>query len=334
MIVYSERYKEHNLEHHPENNLRLLSVMKLLTKKDVFEEVPLFEPAPARREDLLRIHYLEHLENIKRLSEGGGATIGMDTYLTPNSYEISKLSAGGVLTCVDKFYEGYKYSFALIRPPGHHAEQGRAMGFCLFNNIAVGVKYAIAKYGAEKILILDYDVHHGNGTQEIFYSDPRVFYISLHQYPHYPGTGSIEEAGEGEGKGYNLNIPLPPKTSDKSYLKAIDEIVLPAMRKFRPEVVFVSAGYDAHHSDPLGGLELSHSCYYEVAQRLKANNTGIIFALEGGYNLEGLARSVYATLIPIFDLKDEVLEAPWEEDPRISQYVDSRIAIIKEKFDL
>jgi acetoin utilization deacetylase AcuC-like enzyme len=334
MIVYSERYQEHNQEHHPENNLRLLRIMRLLTKKDVFEEIPLFEPRAARREDLLRVHRLEHLENIRRLSESGGTTIGMDTYLTSQSYEIAKLSAGGVITCVDKFYEGYRYSFALVRPPGHHAEQSVAMGFCLFNNVAIAARYAIAKYGVEKILILDYDVHHGNGTQEIFYSDPRVFYVSLHQYPHYPGTGSIEEWGEGKGMGYNLNIPLPPKTSDRSYLKAMDEVVLPAMRKYKPELVFVSAGYDAHHSDPLGGLELSHSCYYEVAQRLKENSPGIIYALEGGYSLEALATSVYATLIPIFDLKDEALEPPREEDPRVTRYVDTRIAIIKDKFDL
>lgn len=334
MIVYSEKYKDHDQEYHPENNHRLLRIMRHLTRKDVFEEVPLFEPRVAGREDLLRVHTLEHVENIRRLCEMGETNIGMDTYLTFNSYEIAKLSAGGVLTCVDKFFEGYKHSFALVRPPGHHAGQESAMGFCLFNNVAIAARYALVKYGVERILILDFDVHHGNGTQEIFYSDPGVFYISLHQFPHYPGTGSIEETGEGKGAGYTLNVPLPPKTRDKSFLRAIDEVVIPVIRKYRPELILVSAGYDAHHSDPLGGLELSHSCYYEMARRLRDNSSGLIFALEGGYNLEALPKSVHATMMPIFNLKDEVTEPPLEENPRVTRYVESRIAVIKEKFNL
>lgn len=334
MIVYSEKYKEHHQEYHPENNQRLLRIMRHLTRMDVFEEVPLFEPNPAGREDLLRVHSLKHVENIIKLSEIGDANIGMDTYLTFNSYDTAKLSAGGVLTCVDKFFEGYKYSFALVRPPGHHAERGNAMGFCLFNNVAIAARYASARYGAERIVIIDFDVHHGNGTQEIFYSDPGVFYMSLHQYPHYPGTGSMDETGSERGQGYTLNIPLPPKTRDKSFLRALDEVVIPAIHRYNPELVLVSAGYDAHHSDPLGGLELSHSCYYEVSKRLMNHGPGLIYALEGGYNLKSLPESVYASLLPLFDLRDEPSEPPMEENPAVTRYVDGRIAAIKEKFGL
>jgi acetoin utilization deacetylase AcuC-like enzyme len=334
MIVYSEKYKEHDQEYHPENNQRLLRIMRHLTRMDVFEEVPLFEPRYAGREDLLRAHSLEHVENIRRLCESGDTNIGMDTYITFNSYETARLSAGGVLTCVDKFFEGYRHSFALTRPPGHHAERNKAMGFCLFNNAAIAARYAAAEYGVDRVVILDFDVHHGNGTQDIFYSDPGVFYISLHQFPHYPGTGSIDETGSGRGAGLTLNIPLPPKTRDRSFLKAIDEVVIPAIRRYKPGLVIVSAGYDAHHSDPLGGLELSHSCYYEVSRRLMDNTPGLIYALEGGYNLNSLPESVYASMMPLFDLRGEPPEPPMDENPAVTRYVERRLSILREKFEL
>jgi acetoin utilization deacetylase AcuC-like enzyme len=335
MIVYSERYQEHDMRNHPENSLRLKAIMRLLTKEDVFEKVPLVEPSPASREDVLRAHFPEHLEAVKRLAEEGGGTIGMDTYVTPGSYEIALLSAGGVLTCVDKYFEGYEGSYALVRPPGHHAERHQAMGFCLFNNIATGAYYALEKYGLKRVMVLDFDVHHGNGTQDIFYSDPRVFYISLHQYPHYPGTGGIEENGEGRGRGHNLNIPLPPRTCDKSYLKAVEEVVIPVMNSFKPELVLVSAGYDTHHTDPLGGMNLSHGCYYTLTRRLmRSTSAGIIFCLEGGYNLDALAKGVYATMAALFNLGESEFEEPRVEDEGVTKYVDSRIAILKEKFDL
>ncbi len=331
MIIYSERYLEHDLEHHPENSNRLKAVMRLLTKKDVFEKVPLVEPAYAKKEDILRVHALEHFEFIKHLSEKGDAMIDADTYVNSKSFDTALLSAGGIMSCVDKYFEGYDYSFALVRPPGHHAESSRSLGFCLFNNVAVGAKYALEKYGIKKIFILDFDVHHGNGTQEIFYSSKNVLYLSLHQHLLYPGTGSIEETGRGEGRGYTINIPLPPKTCDKSYLRVFDEIVMPVMKEFQPEVTFVSAGYDAHYSDPLGGMCLSSKCYYEIAKKLKlCTKAGIIFGLEGGYNVDALANSVFATLAALFELGEESTEAPLEENERITSYVSSKIEAIKE----
>ncbi|MDI6654324.1 MAG: histone deacetylase [Candidatus Hydrothermarchaeota archaeon] len=330
MIIYSERYLEHNLEYYPENSNRLKAVMKLLTKKDVFEKVPLVEPTYAKKEDILRVHTPEHFEFIKHLSEKGEATIGADTYVNSKSFDTAMLSSGGIISCVDKYFEGYKYSFALIRPPGHHAETNRSMGFCLFNNIAVGAKYAMEKYGLKKIFVLDYDVHHGNGTQEIFYSSKNVLYLSLHQYPLYPGTGSTREMGKDEGRGYTINVPLPQKTCDKSYLRVFDEVVIPVMKEFRPELILVSAGYDAHHSDPLGGMRLSSRCYYEIAKKLKlGTKAGIIFGLEGGYNTDALANSVFATLAALFELGEEPAEMPLEENKKITSYVDSRIAAVK-----
>jgi len=286
MIVYSDRYLEHNLETHPENKLRLQNIIKFLEDKDVLRKVPLKNPRLSTEEELLMAHSKEHVEKIKNVCESEAKFLDADTYINRNSFEIAKLAAGGVLTCVQEFFNGSKQSFALVRPPGHHATPNKAMGFCLFNNIAIGACYALKRN--MKVFILDFDLHHGNGTQEIFYGNSNVFYLSLHQYPWYPGTGSLEEIGIGEGKGFNVNIPLPVHTSDESYLKAIDEIALVLIEQFKPDLLMVSAGYDSHQLDPLGMLNLSTRCYYDITKRLVDKAKGIIYVLEGGYNLEAL----------------------------------------------
>lgn len=329
MIVYSEKYLEHSLELHPENSMRLKAVVELLTRKSVFEKIPLVKPARAEREDILRVHIEEHYDLIKRISEKGGGSIDADTYVTEKSFETAMLAAGGVMSCIDGCMEGYEHSFALVRPPGHHAESNRAMGFCLFNNAAVGAKYAMDEYGMKKIFILDWDVHHGNGTQEIFYSSPEVLYVSLHQHPLYPGTGHVDEVGSGNGAGYNINIPLPPGTCDSSYLEAFDGIVMPVLRQFDPELVIVSAGYDAHHDDPLGGMNLSSSCYYEMTKRLAGASKKIVLALEGGYDLTALAKSVFATLAALFDLEKGELERFSPENEKVTKYAESKIRAVK-----
>jgi|Deesub1362A_J573_1020465.scaffolds.fasta_scaffold00350_31 acetoin utilization deacetylase AcuC-like enzyme len=322
MIVYSEKYLLHNNDTHPENNKRLKSVMNFLTKKDAFEKIPLIEPSPAKKEDILRVHTKEHLEFIANFPTG---MIDADTYVTDKSYEVAMLAAGGVITCVDQM-DDYKYSFALVRPPGHHAEKDRAMGFCLFNNLAVGAGYAIAKRKIKRVFILDFDLHHGNGTQDIFQSNTHVLFASLHQYPFYPGTGGIDEIKENI-----INIPLPPGTCNSSYLKAIDEIILPVLEEFKPKLVFVSAGYDAHHEDPLGGMKLTTQAYYEISKRLVEYGANTIFVLEGGYNLSALARCVYATLIPIMDLYDEPLEESINEEEMVTNYIESRLQAVKRR---
>lgn len=327
MIVYSEKYLEHNMEYHPENNNRLRKTMVLLTKKNVFDTVALIEPEIAMDEDILRVHSGHHFNSMRDLSSKGGKMIGPDTYITEKSFDAALLSAGGIITALN--HTEYRYSFALVRPPGHHATPNEAMGFCIFNNIAIGAKYAMEELGLERIFILDFDVHHGNGTQEIFYPEPRVFYVSLHQYPLYPGTGHVDEIGSREGEGYTLNIPLPPKISDDSYLKAIDEVVIPVLKEFDPELILVSSGYDGHYYDPLGDMNLSSRCYYNIAKRLKKLDIHTIFTLEGGYNLDALANSIYTTMIPLFDLEEDFFDKPRKEGQAISDYVASRIDAVK-----
>ncbi len=331
MIVYSEKFLEHNMEFHPENNQRLKAVMNYLTKKDVFEKVPLIEPSAAGREDILRVHTKDYYSSVKETSLRGGGMLDADTYVNPATFEVALLAAGGVVLCVDKAFGGYDASFALVRPPGHHATSDRAMGFCIFNNAAVGAAYTIKKHGVERVAILDYDVHHGNGTQEIFYRDPKVLYMSLHQTPLYPGTGAVEEVGEGRGAGYTINMPLPPKVGDKSYMKVMSEIAFPILKQFDPDIILVSAGYDSHHSDPLGGMNLTTTCYREISQALASMRKKVVFVLEGGYNVSALAEGVYASISPFFDMLFEA-EKSIEEDPRVTSYVSSKIVAAKNVF--
>lgn len=329
MIIYTEEYLLHDSEYHPENKNRLRSVMNFLTKMDVFEKMPMVEPRRAGDRDILRVHTDEHLNLIKAADREGGL-IDADTYLSKGSFEIAMLAAGGAMTCVDLFLEGYKYNFAMIRPPGHHAEPDRPMGFCLFNNVAIGAKYAIDEHQVERIFVLDFDVHHGNGTQKIFYSSDDVLFFSLHQHPLYPGSGMVEEIGTGKGEGYTINIPLPAGIRDASYLRVINEIAAPIIKEFDPQLIFVSAGYDGHFSDPLGGMALSKDCYYEISRALKQSNAGIIFSLEGGYNLQALAESVYSSIAPFIDVEMECKE-PQPEDETITNYVDSKIIAAKKR---
>ncbi len=327
MIVYSEEYLKHDREYHPENKNRLRSTMNLLTREGVFEKVPMSAPKTASDDDILKVHTQEHLGLIKEASERGGL-IDVDTYLSQGSFEIAMLAAGGVMSCVDLYKEGHNCNFAMVRPPGHHAGPKRAMGFCLFNNAAVGAKYAMDEYQFERIFILDYDAHHGNGTEKIFYESDNVLFFSLHQHPLYPGTGEIEDIGAGDGTGYNINMPLPPGISDESYLRAINEIAVPVLKEFDPDLIFVSAGYDGHHSDPLGGMLLSEKCYYEISKALKEQDVGVTFTLEGGYNLEALARSVYATIAPFYDIEMDFEESK-AEDAAVTRYTDSKLIAAK-----
>ncbi len=327
MIVYSERYLEHDMKFHPENNNRLRKTMSLLTKKNVFDSVALIEPEPASKDDILRAHTDDHIKSIIEMSKSGGGMMGPDTYITENSFDIAMLSAGGIITALKQ--GEYNYAFTLTRPPGHHATSDEAMGFCIFNNVAVGAKYAMEKLDKKRVFILDFDVHHGNGTQDIFYKDSNVLYSSLHQYPLYPGTGRIDEVGSEGGEGYTLNIPLPPKTTDNQYLSVIDEVVLPVLKEFDPDLILVSSGYDGHYDDPLGDMSLSSHVYYNISKRLKRLGVQTIFTLEGGYNLEALSNSIYATMAPVFNLEDDFFDVPLEENKKLDEYIANRIETVK-----
>jgi acetoin utilization deacetylase AcuC-like enzyme len=225
---------------------------------------------------------------------GGGLLDEGDTYAVRESFEAATLAAGSVLAAIDAVLEGSVDSaFCGIRPPGHHAERDRPMGFCLFNNVAIGARYAQTVHGIRNIAVLDWDVHHGNGTQHIFENDRSVLYISLHRYPFYPGTGARDERGSGNGEGYTVNIPLPAGSGEHEYLAAFEETVLPALLSFKPDLLILSAGFDAHRSDPLGGMALTEESFATMTNQI-LNIAPIVSVLEGGYHLDALARSAEA----------------------------------------
>jgi acetoin utilization deacetylase AcuC-like enzyme len=325
MIVYDKAYLEHNLEGHPENKERLIKIVELLKRKEVFDKVPLIAPKKAEEEDLLRVHTHSHIEKMRELSNSSSTVLG-DTYHNAQTFETALLAVGGVIKCIES---KHKRSFALVRPPGHHATVDASMGFCIFNNVAVGASFA-RDNGYEKIAILDFDLHHGNGTQDIFYNDD-ILYLSLHQYPHYPGTGATHEVGSGKGEGFTVNVPLPPGTSDKSYETALKELVYPVLIDFSPDLLVLSAGYDGHFSDPLGNLLLTTELYNGISRKAKELSKKTIFSLEGGYNLESLPHCVYSSLQGLFDLEREEYENKVEEEVQLTQEMGKRTAAIKKQ---
>jgi acetoin utilization deacetylase AcuC-like enzyme len=258
--------------------------------------------SPAPINAVLRVHTPRYVETLQRLTQKGGGFVDGDTYVNPDSYQAALLAAGGLLNLTDVVLSGQADNgFALIRPPGHHAVVHRGMGFCLLANVSIAARWAQDRHGVERLLIVDFDVHHGNGTQDIFYEDPTVMFFSTHQYPYYPGTGDAGEIGVELGHGTTINVPFPVAVGDQGYLDAFRRILAPTVREFRPQVIFLSAGYDAHWMDPLAGMNLSISGYAALVQELLAladevANGKLIGVLEGGYHLDVLAHSVLSTL--------------------------------------
>ncbi|MCP3982790.1 MAG: histone deacetylase [bacterium] len=299
-IVEDPRYREHREpEGHPERSERLTAVSEAI---DPFRNqlVPI-QARPAEPAEILAIHDESHLREIEAAASQAPIQLDADTYVSPASFDIARLAAGGCIDLVRAVARGELSSgLAAVRPPGHHAEADRAMGFCLFNNVAIAARAAQAE-GIERVLVFDWDVHHGNGTQHSFESDPNLFYLSTHQFPCYPGTGSFGEVGIGRGEGTTLNIPLPPGCGDTEYVGAVQRLVLPAARAFRPELILVSAGFDAHRDDPLAEMNVSSAGYLAMAAALRAAADDLCegrlaFILEGGYALRGLREGVEATL--------------------------------------
>jgi len=299
-FVYHERFLDHDTgPGHPERPDRVRAVAAHLQSIGLWQSLQHLIIDQAPEESILRVHTQEHLKFVRDACRSGAILLDQgDTHVCRESFDVALLAAGGVLAAVDAVMHGTLHNaFCLVRPPGHHAESGTPMGFCLFNNVAVAARYAQATFGVKRVAIIDWDVHHGNGTQQIFYEDNSVLYVSLHQYPFYPGSGSRTERGRGKGLNYTLNIPMRAGTEEGAYVEAFTNEILPALDGFRPELVIISAGFDAHKDDPLANINLTEESFARftsmVMERADALSHGkIVSVLEGGYNLQALSRSV------------------------------------------
>ena len=313
-------FTKHDFPRHPEHAGRIKAVWEQLSRQRLLDQVEQLAPAPASDAQILAAHSQPHLNRLMAVAQGDGITrLDHDTYALPVSLEVARLAAGAVVGAVDSVLEGAAdNALAVVRPPGHHATVDRQMGFCLLNNIAIAARQAQARHNCGKVLIIDYDVHHGNGTQDIFYADPSVMFISIHQSPYYPGTGALAETGTGAGAGYTLNLPMAGGQGDASYERVFAEVVWPAAERFAPDLMLISAGFDAHWVDPLANMQLSLTGYdhlarecLQMAERLCGGK--IVFVMEGGYDLGALAHgwcNITRALLGSDELSDPYGQAP------------------------
>ncbi len=295
-------YLEHDTGHsHPESPRRLSAIIDQLGRTDLTSRIEMIEPPhhPDLADAISAVHPSGYYKRLQAaVPKQGHAYLDPDTPISPRSLAAAEMAVSGVLTAIDGVMEGkFRNAFCALRPPGHHAKADRAMGFCLLNNVAIGARYLRRTYQLERVLIVDWDVHHGNGTQHIFYRDPAVFYFSTHQYPFYPGTGSETERGEGEGEGTTLNAPLSEGSGDREILSRFERLMPGVFSTFRPDFILISAGFDAHRDDPLAGLMVTDEGFKEMGCIVRSLaktycHERVVSCLEGGYNLSALARSV------------------------------------------
>jgi acetoin utilization deacetylase AcuC-like enzyme len=296
-IVTDRRYLKHFAgRSHPERPERI-QVMIEMAESLKRDHLLHRNPREATLEEIALCHRPEYIDLVERSSHLNRFDFDPDTHTSPDSYQTALLAAGGVLTAVEAVLDGEaENAFALVRPPGHHALANRAMGFCFFNNVAIAAEWLIRKKGLRRVMVIDWDLHHGNGTQDIFYDSAEVLYASTHQYPHYPGTGSMQEVGAGEGLGFTVNAPMPAEFGDSEYLRVFDELIVPIGRAFKPQFILVSAGFDCHWRDPMGDMQVTEDGFTQMMRRIKrlaaeCCESKIVAALEGGYNLEAIASS-------------------------------------------
>jgi acetoin utilization deacetylase AcuC-like enzyme len=316
-VIQDLRYREHRgPEGHPERPDRLLAVEEAIASRA--GSLSNLAPREAGDEEILRIHEHAHLESISAAVRRAPTHLDPDTFVSPQSLEVARLAAGGSIDLARAVARGdLSAGLAAVRPPGHHAEGHRAMGFCLFNNVAIAAASLRAEEGVERILILDWDVHHGNGTQRSFEDDPNLLYFSTHQYPFYPGTGGIDEAGSGRGEGATVNVPLPAGCNDAHYVGALQRILVPLTLAFRPEMLLVSAGFDAHHDDPLAAMRVTGEGFAAMAAIVRALADDVCggrlaYFLEGGYSISGLREGAGAVLDAVLTPEAPSLPPPVE----------------------
>jgi len=291
-LIYSDKYKQHNTGNHPENQERLNAIVNSLQNEGIWDKLDIKTPETASKDEILRVHTKHHVELIKKFCECGGGYIDYDTFAAPKSYETARIAAGGAIKAAKIAFNESENAYSIARPPGHHATGSRSMGFCIFNNIAIALEYLRHEHGVKKFLIFDFDVHFGNGTSDIFYNDPDVLYISIHQDPGtlFPGTGFVEEIGAGEGEGYNLNIPVSVGSTTDDHIYMLEEILEPVASKFNADFYFLDVGFDGHVDDPLSSLGLDDNFYEYIICKMKGIAGHMALILEGGYNLNVLSR--------------------------------------------
>ena len=334
-LVYDPIYLEHDTGDHVENSRRLVEAISYLKETGIKEKLTCLSPRPASLEELETIHAPAYISYVKSKAESGGGWLDPDTVISPKSYEAALYAAGGVLVAAEAVMKGkVDNAFALVRPPGHHAVQDQAMGFCIFNNVAIAAKFALSKFKLNHVLIADFDVHHGNGTQDAFYADPQVLYFSTHQYPFYPGTGWMDETGTGEGEGTTVNFPMAAGWGDEECLRAFNEVLVPVARRFQPQLILVSAGFDPHWADHLANMKVTITGFARMAMILKELAAELcqgrlVFTLEGGYNLRVVAHSikaVFGVLLGNSEIDDPLGKAP---PTRKTERFDEHIEAIK-----
>jgi len=298
-FVYHSDYLKHDPgDWHPEKPERLPAIIDALKDSGLWDKLVHLEPSPATVEQVQYVHDENYVETLREFCARGGGYLDLDTGVTRESFDVALLAVGGIIRAIDAVMAGeVRNAFAAVRPPGHHAFPEKGKGFCIFNNVAIGARYLQKKHGLERVLIVDWDIHHGDGTHYFFYDDPTVFYFSIHEFPFYPGTGRAYETGKGEGVGYTLNVPVPFGTGVHHYIDAFQQKLKPVALRFKPDFVLISAGFDAHKDDPLSGISLTSESYGQFTDIVKeiADQTcdgRIVSVLEGGYSLSALSESV------------------------------------------